>query len=229
MKLADISLGRHAEQFSPMQIKVAEELNHLLFRVLRGMDQLPESYPESADVGVYLALEGDPSHTIAGLHTISNPEAVDHIRIQSHYQVAPGREVVSRWLPDLTAGRSQQCLDEVKSFSHSLGNNHQKTLESAIEEVSLFYRKRIRVRQQTISSLAHRVLGPEADGWLNEANYEGLSRLKRLDSDYEFEEALNHLSALNKQQLPENRSHSKRRGPPSPHLPIRRAADPERI
>jgi hypothetical protein len=161
---------------------------------------------------VYLALEGDPSHTIPGLQTISNPEAVDHSRIQSHYQVAPGREVVSRWLPDLTPGRSQQCLDEEKSFSRSLGNNHQKTLESAIEEVSLFYRKRIRVRQQTISSLAHRVLGPEADGWLNEANYEGLSRLKRLDTDYEFEEALNHLSALNKQKLPASREAIRKQG-----------------
>ena len=48
-------------------------------------------------------------------------------------------------------------------FSRSLGESHQKTLNSVIEEVALFYRKRIRIRQQRIASLAHQVLGAEAD------------------------------------------------------------------
>ncbi len=189
MKLVDVSLGRAADLFTPGQIKVAEELNHLLFRVLRKVDPLPDSYSESADVAVGITLDGGPDHTIPQLRTISNPETVSQIRIQSHYQVCPGCEPVSRWLPDLSSGRSQQCLGEVKLFSRSLGENHQKLLESVIEEVALFYRKRIRIRQQRIASLAHQVLGAEADAWLNETDYQGLTRLKRLDHSYEFEES----------------------------------------
>jgi hypothetical protein len=148
----------------------------------------------------------------------SNPEAVSWIRIQSYYQVGPGMPVGSRWLPDLSTGRPQQCLDEVKLFSRSLGESHQKTLKSVIEEVALFYRKRIRIRQQRIASLAHQVLGAEADAWLNKSDYQGLPRLERLDHSHEFEEALGQLSALKAPKRPAKliRSRSGRAAPGTP-------------
>jgi hypothetical protein len=218
MKLADVSLGRAADLFTPEQIKVAEKLNHLLFRVLRKIDPLPDSYSETADVAVGITLDGDTDHTIPGVRAISNPEAVSHIRIQSHYQVGPGRSVVSRWLPDLSVGRSQICLDEVRLFSRFLGESNQKTLESVIEEVA-FYRKRTRIRQQKVASLAHQVLGSEADTWLNETDYQGLSRLCRLNHGYEFEESLGQLSALKARPRPATRTHSRPRRP-APATPL---------
>jgi hypothetical protein len=229
MKLADISLGRAADLFTPAQIKVAEELNRLLFRVLQKVERLPDSYPESADVAVGITLDGDPDNTTPGLRIISNPEAVSWTRIQSYYQVGPGMPVVSRWLPDLLTGRPQQCLDEVKLFSRSLGVSHQKTLESVIEEVALFYRKRIRIRQQRIASLAHQVLGAEADAWLNKSDYQGLPRLKRLDHSHEFEEALGQLSALKAPKRPAKLTRS-RSGLAAPAAPSHSShGRPERI
>jgi hypothetical protein len=71
MKLADISLGRVADLFTSEQIKVAEELNRLLFRVLQKVERLPDSYPESADVALGLTFDGEPDHTTPGLRIIS--------------------------------------------------------------------------------------------------------------------------------------------------------------